>query len=129
MIGPSVDPLRRFVPAPHTTVLSHPHGKLRIESNDAAYQQYLVEHFSNTSPNALLRAIEHLKLIVEHSLPQDGEHLTQLDAGPLRTILRGTNTILIHDAESHELLVFLAHGVSCEELVERLLPAVVITNG
>jgi hypothetical protein len=129
MTGPYIDLLRRFVPTPHATVLSHPDGKLRIESNDAVYGQYLLEHFSSASPNALLRAIEHLKLIVEHSLPQDGEALTQLDAGHLRTVLRGTNTVLIHDAESHELLIFLAQGVSCEELVERLLRAVVITNG
>jgi hypothetical protein len=129
MIGPDIDLLRRFVPTPHATVLSHPDGELRIESNDARYEQYLLEHFSNALPNALLRSIQHLKLIVEHSLPQDGEDLTQLDAGCLRTVLRGTNTVLIHDAESHELLIFLAQGVSCEELVERLLPAVAITNG
>ncbi|HZL25141.1 MAG TPA: hypothetical protein VFC39_01270 [Acidobacteriaceae bacterium] len=129
MNGPDVDLLRRFVPTPHATVLCHPEGELRIESNDAVYEQYLLEHFSNASPNALLRSIEHLKLIVEHSLPQDGEALTQLDAGCLRTVLRGTNTVLMYDAESRELLIFLAQGVSREELVERLLPAVVITNG
>jgi len=129
MTGPTIDLLRRFVPAPHVTVLSHPDGELRIESNDAVYEQHFLEHFSNASPAALLRAIEHIKLIVEHSLPEDGEGLTQLDAGPLRTVLRGTNTVLIHDSESRELLIFLAQGVSCEELVERLLPAVAITNG
>jgi len=127
--GPIPDLLRRFVPTPHTTVLSHPDGELRIESNDPVYEQYLLEHFSNASPDALLRAIEHLKLIVEHSLPQDGEDLTRLDAAHLRTVLRGTNTILIHDSETRELFVFLAKGVSREELVQRLLPAVAITNG
>ena len=129
MTGPIPDPLRRFVPTRHAALLSHPDGELRIESNDAAYTQCLFEHFSNASPNASLRAIEHLKLIVEHSLPQDGEGLTQLDAPHLRTVLRGTNTILVYDAESRDLLIFLAQGVSCEDLVERLLPAVVITNG
>ncbi|HEY5330201.1 MAG TPA: hypothetical protein VIJ79_09985 [Acidobacteriaceae bacterium] len=129
MNGPDIDLLRRFVPTPHATVLSHPEGELRIESNDAEYEQYLLEHFSNASPDALLRSVEHLKLIVEHSLPQDGEDLTQLDAGCLRTVLRGTNTVLMYDAESRELLIFLAQGVSCEELVERLLPAVAMTNG
>jgi hypothetical protein len=129
MTGPTIDLLRRFVSTPHVSVLSHPDGQLRIESNDALYEQYLLEHFSNASPNALLRAVEHLKLVVEHALPQDGEVLTQVDAGPLRTVLRGTNTVLIHDSESRELLIFLAQGVSCEELVERLLPAAAITNG
>jgi hypothetical protein len=129
MNGPDVDLLRRFVPTPHATVLSHPEGELRIESNDAEYAQYLLEHFSNASPDALLRSIEHLKLIVEHSIPQNGKALTRLDAGCLRTVLRGTNTVLMYDAESRELLIFLAHGVSCEELVARLLPAVAMTNG
>lgn len=129
MTGPIPDPLRRFVPTPQVAAVSHMHGELRIESNDAAYTQHLLEHFRDVLPDVYLRAIEHVKLIVEHSLPSDGERLTQVDAGCLRTVLRGTNTVLAHDTESRELLVFLAQGVSCEELVERLLPAVVITNG
>jgi hypothetical protein len=129
MTGPIPDPLLRFVPTRHAALLSHPDGELCIESNDAIYTQRLLEHFSNTSPSALLCVIKHLKLIVEHSLPQDGEDLTHLNAAHLRTVLRGTNTILVHDAESRELLVFLAQGVSCEELIARLLPAVAITNG
>jgi len=129
MTGPLPDLLRRFVPAPHTAALSHLYGEIRIESNDAAYTQDLLAYFRDSSPDAFLRAIEHVRLIVERSLPQDGEDLTQLDAGHLRTVLRGTNTILIQDSESRELLIFLAQGVSCAELVQRLLPAVVITNG
>jgi len=129
MTGPIPDPLRRFVPTPHAAQFSHPDGELRIESNDAIYTQRLLEHFSHTSPSELLRVIEHLKLIVEHSLPQDGEDLTQLSAAHLHTVLRGTNTILVHDTETRELLIFLAQDVSCEELVARLLPAVAITNG
>ena len=129
MTGPLPDLLRRFVPAPHIAVFSHLYGEIRIESNDAAYTQDLLAYVRDRSPDVFLRAIEHVRLIVEHSLPQDGEDLTQLDAGHLRTVLRGTNTILIHDSESRELLVFLAQGVSCEELVQRLLPAVAITNG
>ncbi len=129
MTGPIPDPLRRFVPTRHGALLSHPGGELRIESNDATYTQGLLEHFTNTSPSELLSVIEHIKLIVEHSLPQDGEDLTQLDAAHLRTVLRGANTILVHDTETRELLIFLAQGVSCEELIERLLPVVAVTNG
>lgn len=129
MTGPIPDPLRRFVPTPHVAAFSHMYGELRIESNDAAYTQHLLEHFRDALPETCLRAVEHIKLIVEHSLPSDGERLTQVDAGCLRTVLRGTNTILAHDTESRELLIFLSHDVSCHELVEHLLPAVVVTNG
>ena len=103
MTGPIPDPLRRFVPTRHAALLSHPDGELRIESNDATYTQRLLEHFTNTSPSKLLRVIEHVKVIVEHALPQDGEDLTHLDAAHLRTLLRGTNTILVHDTETREL--------------------------
>jgi hypothetical protein len=129
--GPVPDPLRRFVPTPHTAALSQATGELRIESNDAAFTAQSLEYFRSAPPVA----IKHLKIIVEHSLPQDGEELTQVDAGALRTVLRGTNTVLIHDAESRELLAFLAQGVAFDEFVQRLLPALVhresqlITNG
>lgn len=129
MTGPVPDPLLRFVETPYAVAISYPDGELLIESNDSAFTQELAAHFRGTSSGAFPRDFEHIKVIVEHALTQGGEDLTRIDAELLHTLLRGTNTMLVHDSESRELLAFLAQDVSCEEFIERLLPAVAITNG
>jgi hypothetical protein len=119
------DLLRRFVPTPHGHTLSNQRGTTVIESNDENFADELFGRFRRLAPESLPEAMEYVRVIVEDSLAEDGDALTRVDAGPLRTLLRGTTTMLIYDSESRELFAFIAQGVSCNEFYQRLLPAVV----
>jgi hypothetical protein len=119
------DLMRRFVPTPYGCTLPQPWGELFIESNNASLAGDLVDYVSTSAPNLLLRAIDHLKIVVERSLDEDSEELTRVDAHYVRTLLRGTTTMLIYDTQSRELLAFLEPQVSCSEFFQRLLPAIV----
>jgi hypothetical protein len=118
------DPLRRFVPTPYGCTLTHEGGELRIESNNSAFAEQLLDVCRTAPPDPLLRAVKHLKIIVDPAVIQNGHQLTHVDADSLHILLLGTATMLIHDTESHELLAFLAPQVSCHEFVRRLVPGV-----
>ena len=119
------DPLRRFVPTPYGCKLPHQWGELLIESNNASLAGDLIDYVSTFAPGPLLQAIDHLKIVVERSLDEDSDELTRVDAQSVRTLLRGTTTMLIYDIQSRELLAFLEPQVSCNEFFQRLLPAIV----
>jgi hypothetical protein len=119
------DPLRRFVPTPYGCKLPHQWGELLIESNNASLAGDLIDYVSTFAPGPLLQAIDHLKIVVERSLDEDSDELTRVDAQSVRTLLRGTTTMLIYDIQSRELLAFLEPQVSCDEFFQRLLPAIV----
>ena len=123
------DLLRRFVPAPHGRSLSNRRRATVIESNDENFADELFGRFRRLAPESLLLAVGYVRVIVEDSVQDDGDGLTFVDAGPLRTLLRGTTTMLIYDSGSRELFAFVARGVSCNEFYQRLLPAVVHNEG
>jgi hypothetical protein len=120
------DPLRRFVPTPYGCNLVHPWGEILIESNNASLAGDVIDYVNTAAPSALLRAIGHLKIIAEPAAGEQRDELTRVDAGCVRTLLRGTKTMLIYDTESREVFAFLASPVSCSEFFQRLLPAVVV---
>jgi hypothetical protein len=122
------DPLRRFVPTPYGCKLPHRWGELLIESNNASLAGDLIDYVSTFAPGSLLQAVDHLKIVVERSLDEDVGELTRVDANRVRTLLRGTTTMLIYDIESRELLAFLEPQVSCNEFFQRLLPAIVYSE-
>jgi hypothetical protein len=119
------DLLRRFVPTPYGCTLPHPWGELLIESNNASLAGDMVDYVSTFAPGPLLQAIDHLKIVVEGSFTDDSAELTRVDANCVRTLLRGTTTMLIYDIQSRELLAFLEPQVSCNEFFQRLVPAIV----
>ena len=119
------DLLRRFVPTPYGCKLPHPWGELLIESNNASLAGDLIDYVSTFAPGSFLQAVDHLKIVVERSRDEDSAELTRVDANCVRTLLRGTTTMLIYDIQSRELLAFLEPQVSCNEFFQRLLPAIV----
>jgi hypothetical protein len=118
------DPLRRFVPTPYGCKLPHQWGELLIESNNASLAGDMIDYVHTNAAGALLQAIDHVKIVVEPSPGAHGDELRRVDAACLRTLLRGTTTMLIYDTESRELLAFLEPQVSCCEFFQHLLPAV-----
>jgi len=119
------DPMRRFARTPFGQMLRHSEGDLFIETDDSELTRELAARFGASERGELLRAVGYVKVVVENMMADDDDAIVRVDAGKLRVLLRGTATILIHDAETRELLVFLLAGVSCTELFERLIPAVV----
>ena len=115
MIEAHPDLLQRFVPTPYSCTL----GETLVESNS----EPLVSALQKAKPQ--LHPVAHLKIIVDHSVVEDGNTLTHINSTHLHTLLCGTATILIYDRESRELLAFLSPQISGAELVNRLLPATI----
>src|SRR4051794_38437263 len=102
------DLLRRFVATPHGRRLANRRGATLLESNDESFADELFGRFRRLAPESLLEALEYVKVIVEDVAETDGDALMRVDAGPLRTLLRGTATVLMYDSESREMFAFVA---------------------
>ncbi len=70
-----------------------------------------------------------MKIVVDSLVVSDGEVTSSIGSGPLRIVLRGTNTILFCDSGTRELLAFLAPEVTVAEFMERLLPIALTKDG
>jgi hypothetical protein len=126
-VNPAIpDPLLRFVATPFGATVEHDWGSTRIECSDANLAKRLAVRFLATGTDALLAALKQVRIVVESGDACGQAKLTHLNAGPLRTLLRGTATVLIYDVEERLLLGFLDQNVTCVELFERLIPALVV---
>jgi len=111
------DPLLRFVPTPFRFVpASRPH--ITIVSNDEALARNLT-FLLNESPNLVASfAIASIKLIRDQHAPSDSATITIQRAGPITMLLQGTGTILLHDAESRELIAFLSPHITPFHIID-----------
>jgi hypothetical protein len=117
------DLLRRFVPTPHGGAVSREAGLLWIESNDEFFAMELLDRLRISLPGPLLRTTEHIKVVIEDTIAEDGDQLMLVETGLVRTLLRGTTTVLICDFEERKIFAFLPQTISCDEFLDRLLPA------
>ncbi len=130
MTTPTVpDLLRRFVPTPHHGEVRMPWGWILVESNILTIARAVARRLSEEVANTRLQRIEVLKIVVDSLVVADGEVTSSIGSGPLRIVLRGTNTILFCDSGTRELLAFLAPEVTVAEFMERLLPIALTKDG
>ena len=117
------DLLRRFAAATHVCNLLIGNSQVRLETNDpliVTAMQGLVA----PSPPQHAELSYFWKLIRDELAPRGGDEVRELSCGPLSTVLLGVGTIVVIDRQRHEVLGFIAPGISAQHLLAVLLPRI-----
>jgi hypothetical protein len=116
------DLLRRFVPTPYVFSDRVGSNQICVESNDleialSVRRSGIVRRQGNRTGGLLC------KLIRDMAGSADDSEISIISDGTLRVLHLGRGTILIHDHERSEILGFVSRNVTVQELVSRLIPA------
>jgi hypothetical protein len=125
------DLLRRFAPTPYVFTLFRGPKRVWIEANDLEIA-LCVRRFCILGSKGKQAGVLSWKLIRDNAAPLGGSEILILVNGPLRTLHLGPGTIIIYDVERLELLCFISHDVTAEDLTGvliKLLTAVSDTDG
>ncbi len=116
------DLLRRFVSAPHVCNLLIGANHVRLETNDPAIATAM--RSAAPSPRKDAEFSYFWKLIRDELAPRGGDEVKELSCGPLSTVLLGAGTVVVIDRQQHEVLGFIAPGISAQDLLAVLLPRI-----
>lgn len=117
------DLLRRLAAAPYSARAVVRNHQLTVQTNDPTLLAALQNLSTNSNVCGPSASLE-VRVIRDEEAPSDGEDITILSAWPLTTLLVGSGTVLIMDAERREILGFLASPVTATQFVHELLPMV-----
>ena len=114
------DLLRRFVPTPHSAIVTVRDIEVTLQTNDPEFVSVMQSAPAASEvphPKRLL-----MTLVRDDTAPSGDSYLTFLPLWPLGTLSLGQGTVLAIDCERREVIGFIANPVAAERVANELFP-------